>query len=133
MEGDVFPMEGCTCASCKEARRRRYTPEADQRAEQLLRRYLSEQQVFEWEQSRSIVVRGSHSSLFRLTPSLSGFHDSVVREDGLGIAVWPIGLDIAADWTLAMMLRIEANENKVVSAGCHYVGREFRPPQLPIA
>jgi len=93
--------------------------QAVERAEMLLRQYLTNEQLEDWEAHGSIVVKGSLGHLFRLTPRYSGYHKSVVREDHLGIAVWPIGLDIPADWVLAMMLRLEAHEDKVVEAGCH--------------
>jgi hypothetical protein len=92
---------------------------AVERAEKLLRRFLTEQQIADWEEHRSIVVTGSAGGKYQLTPVWSPNHRAVVREDGLGISAWPEGLTIQADWLLAMVLWLQANEAHVVGRGCH--------------
>jgi len=118
---------GCNCPEC-----RRFAPaiepedsKAVDRAEALLRRFLTPAQVREWESKQQITVRGSLGSKFRLRPYRHTRHDSVVREDGFGTSVWPIDIYIAADWALAMMLRLENNEADVVRSGCHASGMPF--------
>lgn len=122
------------------------TPEARERSEALLREYLTPEQLADWEGNRAFNVRGSDGSLFRLTPALHGSHSSVVRRGpvrptdpneakyyaspdgthGLGICVWPHGLQVVpADWALALMLYLQANEDQVVRTGCHGTGPAY--------
>jgi len=116
---------GCSCEDCVRQRGGMVPDGAVERAEALLRRFLTPEQIEDWEKNQQITVIGSKGGEFRLTPSQSGYHRSVVRKKGfrsyrsLGIAVWPIRLNIAADWVLALKLYLEADENNVVSTGCH--------------
>lgn len=124
----------CGCAECRYSRRlqaertlamRTDRAAAEERAEGLLRDYLTPEQLKDWRQHRAFNVRGSSGSLFRVSPSNRGRHVSVIRKQGnvkgwgLGIAAWPIGLDIEADWALAMLLYLKEDENLVVRTGCH--------------
>jgi len=110
----------CDCATCRESRRPpRVKKEAIAKAEALLRRFLSDEQIDQWERYQSILVEGDTKEVFRLTPGFYPAHNSVVRKvDELGISVWPIGLTIAADWVLAMMLYLQNDADLVVNSGC---------------
>jgi hypothetical protein len=118
--------EVCDCPECRRDRERMgiYPPdgEAIERAETLLRRFLTPEQAAEWEKYQRLTIKGSDGALFRIWPKHVGYHQSVVRKgyrEALGIAVWPIGLTIAADWALAMKLYIEHDAHNVVNSGCH--------------
>jgi hypothetical protein len=120
--GSAPPALGCDCFECSQVRRHIKSPaweESVRRAETLLRRFLTEQQIADWEQHRAIVAIGSLGGKYQLTPQWSPDHRSVVREDGLGISVWPDGLTIQADWLLAMVLELQADEHRVLAQGCH--------------
>lgn len=116
----------CGCEACR-AQALARDPEAQARAEGLLQQHLTPEQADDWRASRAFNVRGSNGSLFRLTASERGSHSSVVREEyllpdpafSLGVAVWPVGLQIEADWALSMLLYLRANETEVVNSGCH--------------
>lgn len=94
------------------------TAEAAARAEGLLLDHLTPEQATDWMQNRAFNVRGSQGWLYRLDPGKSPHWWSIAREDGLGTAAWPVGLDIPADWALAMMLYLQANEVRVLGVGC---------------
>lgn len=106
----------CSCEECVTART---DSEAVERAEGLLTSYLLPRQAEDWQENRAFNVRGSAGRLWRLT-DLEPFttHRAVVRQDKVGISVWPIGLAIAADRMLALTLYLQSDENLVYISGC---------------
>jgi hypothetical protein len=125
----TMAVTGCTCADCERLRRhelpklREQMAKADAKAEDLLRRFLTPAQQKEWDTKRQITVVGSEGGTFRLTPRVRGTHSAVVRNGRLGVAVWPVGIEIEADWALTMMLYLMSDEPNVVASGCHdYMG-----------
>jgi hypothetical protein len=133
---EIEPMAGCDCSMCTNARileeleTEPVSPStARSRATRLLMQYLTPEQAEDWEANHAINVRGSNGHLWRITPTCMGEHRSMIRDDGVGTAVWPIGLSIRADFALAMKLELESNEQRVFDAGCHdrYMGTCPRP------
>jgi hypothetical protein len=130
------PVDGCFCPACEQ---RRAEAGAVERSEALLLEYLTPEQAKDWKRYRAFNVRGSDGGLFRIRPSRSGYHQSVVRLTppgtavdryqlayqqviggrAYGTAVWPIGLQLSADWALAMLLYLQSNEQQVLESGCH--------------
>ena len=116
----VRAEQGCDCPECRAAlglSARPPTKKAIAKAESLLRRYLTPEQRTEWELHQKLTLRGSDGSLFVITPRRAPSHNAVLREDGLGISVWPVGMAIAADWALSMKLYLEHDEHRVVGSG----------------
>jgi hypothetical protein len=115
---------GCRCSSClHSAGVRPQSPEQQERsvkrAEKLLRRYMDREQTTCWKRFQQILVTGSRGHKFWLAPAYHGTHRGMVRDDNTGTAVWPTGLYIAADWTVALKLLLEADEGLVYHSGCH--------------
>jgi hypothetical protein len=125
-------VRGCSCSECRRQvdRLGGENQEAIDRAEALLARFLTTRQLRQWKRDQRIVVRGSNGTKFQLTPRDHGRHSAVVAEDGLGIAVWPTNLAIAADWALALMLELQADQRRVVGKGCHDYGHGFAESTL---
>jgi hypothetical protein len=131
---EFAPVPGCDCSMCTNARiwegLERVSPStARSRATRLLMQYLTPEQAEDWEANHAINVRGSDGHLWRITPEYMGEHRSMIRDDGVGTAVWPVGLSIRADFALAMKLELESNEQRVYDAGCHdhFMGTRPRP------
>lgn len=125
----------CPCPDCVRARRQRIEQKsadiaqehAKARAESLLLSYLTPEQQADWAKRSAINVRGSLGSLFRVKVRGNYNYGSgvgVIRADGLGIHVWPVGLNLDGDWVLSMMLYLQADEENVVQSGCHWHNRD---------
>lgn len=121
------PVDGCRCILCRDVRRSPLPDEAAcERAEAELVRHLTPEQRRDWRKNGGFNVRGSNGALFRLRPKRAPRHTSVVmlddpfsRTGGLGISIWPVGLEIHADWALAMLLYLKDDAYSVIRGGCH--------------
>jgi hypothetical protein len=92
---------------------------AQERAEELLTSYLLPCQAEDWKQNRAFNLRGSEGRLWRLADRSALGHDSVIRQGRMGVSVWPIGLGVAADRILGLMLYLQDDEDYVYMTGCH--------------
>lgn len=102
-----------------------------QRAEKLLAQFLSPEQQLDWDRNRAFDVVGRYGASYRVNPGYASTHAGVVRQDGLGIAVWPVGLGLKADVALAMLLYLQDNDQIVVTTGCHlHMPSKYRPRSL---
>lgn len=107
-----------------------HVPQAtpDQLAEELLAQFLTPEQQLQWDRHQYFDVETRPGIWFRVAPGRAQTYGAIVREDGLGICVWPIGLDIKADWALAMLLYLLDNDHTVVDSGCHgWMGISYTP------
>ncbi len=118
---------GCNCPSCR-VKLLQPQPEHDavERAEALLRRFLTNKQAREWKHHQTITVTGASGKEWLIKPRSSGNHNAVVCESGLGVCVWPRDINIAADWALAMLLYLQADDTHVTHAGCHMQNLTWR-------
>jgi hypothetical protein len=128
------PEPVCLCPDCAAGRsRRKYKyssvkwTQAVERAETLLRRFLTPEQLVDWDERGSVVVIGSAGNQWRLTPRYAPQHASVVRSDNVGVSVWHRGLEIQADWLLALLLELQADEHTVFDRGCKATVRFLWP------
>ncbi len=96
--------------------------EAERRAEELLLTMLTPEQAEDWKANKAFNVRGSAGNLWRINPKQNGSHAAMIRQDGHGTAVWPIGLEIKADIAIAMLLCLGDSESNVYRSGCHTTG-----------
>lgn len=91
----------------------------EQRAEALLRQFLTPDQIKDWEENRGFNVVGSSGTLYRLNPYAGRFHDRLVSTAGYGYHVWPRGVEeIKADWALGMLLYLTNDDRRVVYVAC---------------
>lgn len=110
---------GCSCLECRR-RGKEITKTARERAERLLRKHLTPEQKEDWRKNQAFNARGSEGSLYRVSPRLHpDFGLGVLRADGEGVGIWPRGLWIPADFALAMLLWLQADESLVEEIGCH--------------
>jgi hypothetical protein len=98
-------------------------PKAEKRAERLLREFLLPEQEQDWEKDEAFNVRGSDGKVYRLCPGGGHYGGYVVGDQSANVwnltNVWPVGLAIAADRALAMMLYVMDDASLVYSSGCH--------------
>lgn len=92
---------------------------AHERAEKLLLGYLTPEQAMDWRTNVAFNLRGSSGTIWRLSPLRSPSNRAVMSQDGLGLGVWPVSLGIHADWALAMMLYLQADEAWPRAVACH--------------
>jgi hypothetical protein len=126
INGVMPSFNSCGCAICIAETEGAIAPEAVERAEELLRRFLTPEQIKDWEAHLGFTVLGSDRQLYRVAPGHKLPHSRLVRDDGFGTDVYPIETRIAADWALAMMFYLQDNAPNVVQTGCHAEGRRFR-------
>lgn len=113
----------CTCERC----RMRYglNPEAEKRAEGLLREFLLPEQAQDWEENQAFNVRGSNKQVYRIYPEGGHYGGCIISDYKLQTwnltNVWPVGLAIPADRALAMMMYLLNDANAVYNNGCHDV------------
>lgn len=131
--------EFCNCPVCLDARARHLRRphvegrDAKEKAESLLLPMLIPEQRRGWAKHRAFSVRGSKGRLWRIDAGRIFRHTSMVREDGIGTAVWPMlngsyegGSIVQGDFAIAMLLYLKDDEQRVYQSGCHeYV---FHPP-----